>query len=177
GSDFEKLDSICTLYNQIGYQTIKSSATEGTGIKQITELCKDQISAFAGLSGVGKSSILSKIFPDKQLRIGKVSGTTGRGTHTTTYTSLHRLSDGGYIVDTPGLSFVEIPRVPEEDVISYFPELLKNVGLCRFNNCIHNGEPGCIISEMVLQKQIADTRHYHYLKIYQEMKQLRKQYH
>lgn len=170
------VEKVKNIYGKIGYQIIESSAITGNGIDTIKEFCSNKISAFAGLSGVGKSSLLAMLFPDKTFRIGNVSGTNGRGTHTTTSVSLQRLNQGGYIADTPGLSFVDIPSVPEEEVINYFPELASRIGQCKFNNCIHNGEPGCSIHSLIEQDQIAISRHNHYLKFYKQMKEKRKLY-
>ncbi len=176
GDDLDLLKRIESLYQKIGYTIIETSASTGIGTDKVIELCTDRISAFAGLSGVGKSSLLSLIFPDKTFRIGNVSGTNGRGTHTTTHISLHPLKQGGYVADTPGLSFVDIPKVPETEVINYFPELANRIGECRFNNCIHDGEPGCAIQTLTEQDQIAASRLNHYLKFYKQMKEQRKQY-
>lgn len=175
-NDLKQLSVIENLYQKIGYPIIETSAATGYGIDLIKDFCSDKISAFAGLSGVGKSSLLSKVFPDKSFKIGNVSGINGRGTHTTTHVSLISLKQGGYIADTPGLSFVDIPTVPEEEVINYFPELVHRIGQCRFNNCIHDGEPGCSIQALIEKNEIAASRHNHYLKFYQSMKEIRKQY-
>lgn len=174
--DLNCLKEIEDIYNRIGFQTIEASAFTGLGIEGILQICANKISAFAGLSGVGKSSLLSLLFPEKTFRIGDVSGTNGRGTHTTTNVSLLPLMQGGYIADTPGLSFVDIPSVPETEVIHYFPEFVSRIGECRFNNCIHDGEPGCAIQSLLEQNQIAPSRHRNYLKFYKQMKEQRKQY-
>lgn len=172
----KQMNDLKSIYTSIGYHFIEASAHTGLGIDTILDCCTNKISAFAGLSGVGKSSILSKIFPEKVFRIGNNSGTNERGTHTTTSVTLLPLKQGGYIADTPGLSFVDIPTVPEEEVINYFPELANRLGLCRFNNCIHDGEPGCNIQELIQKNEIAVTRHQHYLKFYRQMKEIRKKY-
>ena len=172
----EHLQTIISAYEKTGYHVLLTSAFTGAGVEKLHDLCKNQVSSFTGLSGVGKSTLLSKIFPEMEFRIGNVSGTTGRGTHTTTTVTLIPLHDGGYIADTPGLSFVDIPVVPEDEVINYFPELECRIGQCRFNNCIHDGEPGCIIQELSKQNEIAASRLNHYHKIHQEMVEVRKQY-
>lgn len=174
--DLNHLKEIEDIYSRIGYQIIETSASTGLGVNNILQLCADKISAFAGLSGVGKSSLLSLLFPDKTFRIGDVSGTNGRGTHTTTNVSLFPLIQGGFVADTPGLSFVDIPSVPETEVIHYFPELASRIGECRFNDCIHDGEPGCAIQSLLEQNQIAPSRHRNYLKFYKQMKEQRRQY-
>ena len=168
--------TIINTFRAIGYPVLLTSAVTGEGIDGLTALCKGHVSAFAGLSGVGKSALLSKIFPDRDFKVGELSDMNGRGTHTTTHVSLVPLSGGGYIADTPGLSYVDLPLVPEEDVATYFPELDRQIGNCKFNNCIHDNEPGCRVRELVEAGEIAPWRVEHYLKIYQEMKSRRREY-
>jgi ribosome biogenesis GTPase len=170
------LRSIIGHYTAIGYPLFVTSARTGEGIDGLAGFCSGRIAAFAGLSGVGKSTLLATIFPDIDFRIGELSCAATRGTHTTTHVSLHPLPGGGYIADTPGLAFVKLPAVPEEDVVQYFPELAQYIGRCRFNNCIHENEPGCLVAEGVARGEISPWRHMHYLKIYNEMADRRKQY-
>jgi ribosome biogenesis GTPase / thiamine phosphate phosphatase len=175
-SEKSSLEKIISTYRQCGYTAFLTSALTGSGLQSLVEICAGRVSAFAGLSGVGKSALLSKIFPDREFTLGDVSGPTGRGTHTTTCVTLLPLANGGYIADTPGLSFVDLPLVPEEDVAGYFPELEAQIGKCRFNNCIHENEPDCRVRELVDTGEIALWRVEHYLKIYKEMKERRRQY-
>jgi ribosome biogenesis GTPase len=171
-----ELDALITLYQRCGYTALKTSAETLTGIDQLKKLCEREISAFSGLSGVGKSTLLSKIFPDIHFRIGEVSGIKGRGTHTTTNIIIHRYNENSYIADTPGLSFVDIPEISEDTVGAYFPEIAACIGTCRFNNCFHDNEPGCEVLNRISKGEIAESRRKHYLKIFGEMKAIRKQY-
>ena len=175
-NELNGLAAIEDVYKNIGYKTIRTSAVKKEGINELTALCKDEISAFAGLSGVGKSTILSLIFPDKEFRTKKVSGSGGRGTHTTTNINLLSLGGNSFLADTPGFAFVDVPTVEQETVVSHFPEIEKCVGECQFNNCIHDAEPGCRVRELVEKTQIARWRHEHYLKLYYEMAKRRKRY-
>lgn len=168
--DFSELEKIVNVYRGIGYPTLFTSAKTGLGIQQLIEKCKNQITAFAGLSGVGKSSLLSAIFPQKEIKVGNLSLATGRGSHTTTNAYLLPLEGGGYIADTPGQSLVKIPSVPQDTVCSYFPEIAAHIGECRFNNCIHDGEPGCVIEELIKKGEIASFRMQHFLKFHHAMK-------
>jgi ribosome biogenesis GTPase / thiamine phosphate phosphatase len=174
--ELPSIEPIIAAYKRCGYAALTTSALTGHGIPQLIERCSDRVSAFAGLSGVGKSALLQKIFPDHEFRLGEVSGATGRGTHTTTSVTLLPLPGGGYIADTPGLAFVDLPLVPEEDVAGYFPELERQIGKCKFNNCIHENEPGCRVKELVEAGEIAEWRVEHYLKIFKEMRERRRQY-
>ncbi|MGA3052084.1 MAG: ribosome small subunit-dependent GTPase A [Chitinispirillaceae bacterium] len=160
----------------IGYPVLETSARTGDNLEALLAACAGHVSAFAGLSGVGKSALLSLIFPNRKFVLGKVSGSNGRGTHTTTHVALLPLPAGGYIADTPGVSLVDLPLVPEEDVVTYFPELERLIGGCKFNNCIHDNEPGCKVRELVEAGKIAVWRYEHYRKIYREMLDRRREY-
>ncbi|MFP4162722.1 MAG: ribosome small subunit-dependent GTPase A [Chitinispirillaceae bacterium] len=163
-------------YSGIGYTTLRTSAVNRQGIDELVSICTNKTSAFTGLSGVGKSTLLSSIFPDIEFKTSEVSGRSGRGTHTTTHTTLLSLDNQTFIADTPGFAFVDVPTVPEETVISHFPELEKVTGECRYNDCRHDQEPGCKVKELVDSGEIAPWRHSHYLKIHKEMQERRKNY-
>jgi len=170
-------NTLIATYKKTGYTVLTLSALTGDRVEDIVNACTGHLSVFAGLSGVGKSHLLSRIFPDTDFRIGEVSGPTGRGTHTTTSVVLLPLPGGnGYVADSPGFSFVELPLVPEEDVVTFFPELERLIGQCRFNNCLHDNEPGCKVRMLVEQGEIAHWRLEHYLKIYREMRERRRGY-
>jgi ribosome biogenesis GTPase len=171
-----QLNDIIETFRTIGYGVLETSAEQRTGLDDLRLKCKARVSAFAGLSGVGKSALLSRLFPDREFRIGEVSGATGRGTHTTTTVSLLTLPEGGYVADTPGLAIIDLPLVPEEDVATYFPELERLIGTCKFNNCIHENEPGCNVMQHVENGTIKAWRVEHYLKIYREMRERRRGY-
>jgi len=167
---------LLSAYRTAGIPGEIVSAQCAHGIDAIINTCNNRITAFAGLSGVGKSSLLSCIFPHKNLRIGSLSAAATRGTHTTTNTTLLSLPGGGYIADTPGIAFVTIPAVPADDVIHYFREIAECIGGCRFNDCRHKNEPGCLVREKVVNGKIAPWRHRHYLRFYDEMRAIEKEY-
>jgi ribosome biogenesis GTPase len=169
------LDTLASYYEKTGYRAVFTSAKTLFGMDELKMVCKNQVSACAGLSGVGKSTLLSLLFPDRDFRTANVSGSTGRGTHTTTSIVLFPF-EKGYIADTPGFSFVDIPPIDENDVVTFFPELVKVTGSCRFNNCIHNGEPGCTVQELIDNNEILDSRRDHFLKIYNELKARRQKF-
>lgn len=173
-NELSELHKLSSIYAKTGYDVLFTSAVSGEGIDKLIQCCRNELTAFAGLSGVGKSSLLQKIFPQREFRIGDLSGATGRGSHTTTNTALLMLDKNSFIADTPGHSFVNIPFVPEDSVGACFPEIARQTGNCRFNNCIHDGEPGCAVQLLIDEGEIAKFRKDHYLKIYNEIKQLRK---
>ena len=173
--ELSNLKTITSQYNKIGYRTICTSAYTQQGIEELESLCDNQISACTGLSGVGKSSLLSCLFPTRSFKTSEVSGPTGRGTHTTTTVILLPYKNG-YLADTPGYSFVNLPLVDEDNTVSCFPELAGVVGQCKFNDCLHNGEPGCAVQELIESGDIAESRRKHFLKIYNELKVLRQKF-
>ena len=172
----KELYTVEKYYLNIGYKILHTSVPRNEGIAELVDLCRGKTSAFTGLSGVGKSSLLSLIFPGVEFRTSGVSGSMGRGTHVTTCTKLLPLDDTTFIADTPGFAFVDVPTTPEETVAAHFPEIEKVTGECRFNNCIHDAEPGCRVEELVAANEIAPWRREHYLKIYREMVRRRKMY-
>jgi ribosome biogenesis GTPase len=174
--DFSELQQLASVYTKAGYKAFFTSANSGEGLDKLIECCRNELTAFAGLSGVGKSSLLQKIFPEREFRIGNLSGATGRGSHTTTNAALLMLDKDSFIADTPGHSFVNIPAIPEDSASACFPEIAKQTGNCRFNNCLHDNEPGCAVQSLVNEGEIAEFRKEHYLKIYKELKTLRKRY-
>ena len=174
--DTTKLETVEHYYRNAGYKILRTSVPNREGISELIDLCRNKTSAFTGLSGVGKSSLLSLIFPNSEFRTKDVSGARGRGTHTTTHIKLLTLDEISFIADTPGFAFVDIPTVNENSVAEYFPEIKTAIGQCRFNNCIHNTEPGCKVAELVDKGEIASWRRDHYLKIYREMVKKRKMY-
>lgn len=157
-----ELQEVASKYEGIGYRCLFSSAHTGEGIETIARECTGMTSALSGLSGVGKSKIMTRLFPEKDFVTGEISLRAERGTHTTTSTSLLKLSPETYIADTPGFSLVELPRIPHPMTGIYFKEMAPLVGKCRFNNCLHLSEPGCAVKEQVEQGHIAEHRYRHY---------------
>jgi ribosome biogenesis GTPase / thiamine phosphate phosphatase len=171
-----ELETIERYYKNVGYKTLRTSVPNRQGVPELIDLCRNKTSAFTGLSGVGKSSLLSLIFPNTEFRTNNVSGARGRGTHTTTHIKLLTLDENSFIADTPGFAFVDVPAVDGETVAEYFPEIKEAIGQCRFNNCAHDAEPGCKVTELIDKGEIASWRRNHYLKIYREMIKKRKMY-
>ena len=174
--DNDDVEKILQVYSAIGHRVFVTSALTGDGIDHLVNHCTGKLSAFAGLSGVGKSTLLSAIFPEIPFRIGELSCSATRGMHTTTNVTLLPLGGDGYIADTPGLAYIDLPRIPEEDMVLCFNEIARCVGKCRFNNCTHENEPGCRVLEEVAEGSIASWRHEHYLKFRGEMIAKRKKY-
>ncbi len=175
-TDRAAVETLIQYYSRLGYTCLQTSALTGDNIDILIAACRDTLSIFAGPSGTGKTTILSTIFPDHDFRIGELSKVTGRGVHTTTHITLLKLTDGGYIADTPGFSFVQPPQINETEVAAYFPEIAAMQGSCKFNNCIHENEPQCAVREKAESGEILRSRYDTYLKLYHLMKEKRREY-
>lgn len=152
------------LYESLGYRVLVVSAETDLGIIELRAEMKGHISAFVGSSGVGKSSLVNAIQPGLHLWVGDVME-IGKGRHTTTDVSLHRLDGGGYLADTPGIKTVSLFERQEVDLAQCFPEFRAFENGCRFNNCTHLHEPGCAVREAVEAKTVNAARYESYKRI------------
>ncbi len=166
-SDQDKKRSFIETYGKI-YPVICTSAKTTEGTEELKEHLKDRLSVFAGPSGVGKSSLLNSICPGVNLKTQEISEKIERGKHTTTAAELIRLPFGGFIVDTPGFSLIQMDHIKPENLKLYFPEILEN-GNCLFKDCTHIDEPGCKVKESVQKGVISPSRYENYLEIYREV--------
>jgi ribosome biogenesis GTPase len=152
-------------YRLLGYQLIFTSAKSGEGITEVREVLRDKISALTGPSGVGKSSLASRIQPDLRLRSAEISAATGKGRHTTEVRELHPLEGGGFLADMPGLRALALWDIQPEELDGYFPEMRRLVNTCQYNDCTHRSEPGCSIRQAVEQGAIHPDRYKAYLSM------------
>jgi len=164
----KKLDELKALYESIGYPVITMSAATGEGADALRAQLAGKMSLLSGNSGVGKSSIINLLVPDAHVRVGDVSHTHHKGMHTTTFSELLDLPDGGAIIDTPGVKAFGTIDFERAEVAHYFPEIFRISDNCRFNNCTHTHEPGCAVLEAVEQGTIAPSRFTSYLSILDE---------
>jgi len=163
-------------YRGIGYETFLVSARSGEGLDELAAFCTGKTAFFSGLSGVGKSSILNRLFPGRMLRTAELSRQVSRGVHTTTTTLLLKRDDATYIADTPGFTTIDLPYVAPDETAFYFPELRDRVGKCRFNDCRHENEPGCTVRTDVENAVIAEHRYRHYRLFLETMRTHRDKY-
>ena len=175
--DMGSFDDWVKIYKNSGFKTYVVSALTNDGIEDIKNEVRNCISAFAGNSGVGKSSILNAVFSDLMLKTGEVSDKLGRGRHTTRHTQLFKNNYGGYVADTPGFSSIDIQNNTYEfktHLTECFPDINKFVGNCKFTSCTHICEKGCKVLEAVENGLVEISRHNSYKTIYNELKDVEK---
>ena len=153
-------------YLDLGYRVIFTCALDGEGVGKLRKLLRGQTTVLAGLSGVGKSSLLSAVQPDLQLRTGEVSEYNGQGRHTTAQVVLHLLKVGGFVVDTPGIREFGVSGLRRGELARFYPEIAAAARGCRFGDCAHIHEPGCAVKAAVQQGRVSATRYDNYEKIY-----------
>ena len=158
-------DMMMTLYNTVGYKCVAISAETGEGVEALLPMLHDKITVLSGNSGVGKSTLINRILPDVNLRTAEISDTHNTGMHTTTFSEMLELPQGGYIIDTPGIKGFGTFNMEPEEITSYFKEIFKFSKDCRFNNCTHTHEPGCAVLKAVEDHYIAASRYQSYLSM------------
>ena len=160
------LDEYKSIYEKLDYPCYSVSALAGTNIPLIKSLLKDKTTLFSGHSGVGKSSLINALLPDRSIKTGEVSEATDKGQHTTTFAEMHTLPFGGYLIDTPGIRELGIFDIRPEELGHYFREMRALMNECRFNNCRHVNEPGCAVVKAVEEGNIEISRYESYLSIF-----------
>ena len=157
-------DGIMRLYDTVGYRCVAISAETGEGVDMLHQMLDGRITLLSGNSGVGKSTLINRLIPDAHLRTAEISDAHNTGTHTTTFSEMLRLeslSEGTYIIDTPGIKGFGTFDMEPEEITSYFHFSQH----CRFNNCTHTHEPGCAVLEALESHYIAQSRYQSYLSM------------
>ena len=173
GEHEAEAEEFTAIYQDAGYDLVRLSSTTGEGIAQIRELLKGHTTLIAGNSGVGKSTLVSTIDPELDIRTGEISESHHKGKHTTTFSTMYRIEEG-YIIDTPGIKGFGLIDIDSKELCRYFPEMMRLAPDCRFYNCTHTHEPGCAVQEGVKQGIVAWSRYESYLKILDEDDKYRK---
>lgn len=169
--DEEKLaDKIEDTYKNIGYEVIRTVANQGIGVDSIIDILKNNITAFSGNSGVGKSSLINSLFSDNLTKEGLISDKNKRGKNTTTSIKLYKIDDNSYIADTPGFSSFEINEIESKDLYKYFREFKEYDDTCEFVGCSHIKEENCGIKQALEDGKLSKDRYERYCKIYNELK-------
>lgn len=167
----EECNAFCDIYKTAGYNTVIVSAAQNCGVEILKTCLKDKVTAFAGNSGVGKSSLLNIIGEDLGLETGVVSEKLARGKHTTRHVELFPLKSGGYVLDTPGFSRIELTDILSENLAGLYPEISAIEEPCKFTGCVHLKEPGCAVKSAVLDGRIHEKRYESYRYFYEKLKE------
>ena len=162
------LDSLITLYTQIGYPCFKISALTGEGVDAIREELKGRVTLFSGHSGVGKSTLINALVPGLEVKTAEISAYHNKGMHTTTFSEMFLVPGDGYIIDTPGIKGFGTFDMEEEEIGHYFPEIFKTSANCKYGNCTHRQEPGCAVRKAVEEHYISESRYTSYLSMLEE---------
>lgn len=163
--ELSALHEIKSMYEGIGYPVYEISLKTGTGFEPVAGLLRNKTTLLSGHSGVGKSTFINHILPERELKTQDVSEWSGKGMHTTTFAEMFDLRGGGRIIDTPGIREMGLVDVSKEELAHYFPEMRKIMSQCKFNNCIHVEEPGCAVKAAVEQGAINMERYFSYRNI------------
>ena len=162
------LDSLITLYTQIGYPCFKISALTGEGVDAIREELKGRVTLFSGHSGVGKSTLINALVPGLEVKTAEISAYHNKGMHTTTFSEMFLVPGDGYIIDTPGIKGFGTFDMEEEEIGHYFPEIFKTSANCKYGNCTHRQEPGCAVRKAVEEHYISESRYTSYLSMLED---------
>ena len=173
-ADPEAVTAFHATYEGAGYRVIDLSALDGTGVETVRDMTAGRTTLLSGNSGVGKSTLVGTLEPGLELRTGAISESHGTGRHTTTFSAMYPLSNGGFLIDTPGIKGFGLIDIDDHEVWHYFPEMLRTAPDCRFYNCTHTHEPGCAVRDAVERGDIAWSRYESYLKILDDDDKYRK---
>ena len=166
--DKEYMQGLIHLYTSIGYPCTTLCAKTEEGLDGLRADLKDKITVLSGHSGVGKSTIINKLIPGVSLRTGDISEYHNKGMHTTTFSEMVALPEGGYLIDTPGIKGFGTIDMEDAEISHYFPEIFKVSAGCKFGNCTHRHEPGCAVLRAVEEHYISESRYKSYLSILED---------
>ena len=158
-------DELNNIYRNAGYKCLNVSALKGTNLDLLINTLKEKRTLLSGHSGVGKSALINAIEPGLDLKVKALSGYHKVGMHTTTFAEMHKLSFGGFIIDTPGIKEFGLTHFNRKEIAERFPEMRKYMHDCRFNNCTHVHEPDCAVLKALEKGEISTLRYENYLSI------------
>ncbi|MCF6240966.1 MAG: ribosome small subunit-dependent GTPase A [Bacteroidales bacterium] len=166
--DKMKVEELISMYEEIPYPCLKVSAQTGEGLENLRNELKNKVSVFAGNSGVGKSTLINKLDPLLNLKTAEISDYHKKGKHTTTFSEMHPFNFGGHIIDTPGIKGFGLVDLENENLATYFPEMLRFQVNCKYYNCTHVHEPRCAVMSAVEYGFIGISRYESYLSMLEE---------
>lgn len=167
----EEFKNINNIYSKIGYKVILTDAKKRKGIDDLRQELKNNINAFSGNSGVGKSTLINGIFNKNITQEGEISKKNRRGKNTTTSVKLYEIDENTYIADTPGFSTFDISEIESKELCNYFKEFKKFISDCEFIGCTHIKEENCGIKKAVENGNIDKNRYERFCKIYNQLKE------
>ena len=154
----QQVEDLLHIYPGIGYQVLEASTKNQDGLTDLKAKLKDRTSVFVGQSGVGKSSLINSLLPGVDIKVGELSRGLAKGTHTTTTAKLFHFPEGGDLIDSPGIREFGLWHMDREEVLNGFVEFRPYLGLCKFRDCQHQGEPGCELQQALEQGKISQQR-------------------
>ncbi len=169
--DLERQKEWVDMYRTAGYTVLLTSSVTGEGVKELGEMLDNKVSLLSGHSGVGKSTLINSIFPTMHLRTKEISQKHNKGVHTTTFSEMFVLPDGGYLIDTPGIKEFGILDLQPQEVGHFYPEIRAILSGCKYNNCLHQEEPGCAVKQAVMDGKLAYERYKNYDNIVENTKE------
>ena len=175
--DLDRGEELCEIYRKTGIRIVCTSAVTGVGMEELREALAGKLSVFTGNSGVGKSSILNTLAPRLALPVGEVSKALGRGKHMTRHTEMFALGQNTWIIDTPGFASFDTQEMDHElkdHLPETFSEFVPYLTQCRFVGCSHVKEKGCAVLEALKDGKLSASRHRSYVRLYEELKELKE---
>jgi len=153
------------IYEALGYKSLFLSALKNVGVNDFLSHLQGKVSLLAGHSGVGKSTLINLLSPEFGQKVREISAFSQKGKHTTTFAEMFELESDTYIIDTPGIKELGMLDMESWEISHYFPEMRKYLGECKFNNCLHINEPGCVVMEGLINGDIQESRYESYLSM------------
>jgi ribosome biogenesis GTPase len=163
------IDELREGYGEIGIPFLTVSAETGDGFEGLENILADKKTILAGHSGVGKSSILNRLIPGLDLRVGEISRYSQKGVHTTSWVELIELPGGGYVIDSPGLKILKLWMIEKGELERYYPEMDAFRDQCRFSACSHTHEPDCAVKAAVEEGKLPEFRYKNYVSLYESL--------
>lgn len=161
----QQQQELMEMYASIGYRCMEISAFDEKDIVKVKETLLYKTSLLSGHSGVGKSTLLNRIDPSLEQKTAEVSTFANKGVHTTTYAEMFAIEQDTFVIDTPGIKELGLIDINEGELSHYFPEMRELLGECKFHDCTHTHEPGCVVMDAVEEGKIAGSRYYSYLSM------------